>query len=413
MRQGMLRQLLVLGACVLLLLGVVFVFSAPAEAATAANDGNALGQYLPKPSWPTDPNQQPWLDIWQVVLTDEVKQRLGGEEAAKQKLMPLIIDAANLPMLNSQKQLLNAMEQWIAKHPQTFSDLGNGDITTGQVEDFVGTVQARYLGQLASRLLVMLQQPGWAHNSMSEARVSSQLRKAISQAAGQTKFQPINQWISNDLELGSCTKMVDVVDILFKYKRGMTLKSIWSFQDIDNHWAKSSINNMVTRSAIQGVSDEQFEPERAITKAEFCTLLFRSLDLQLATEPKVSFNDVAAGDWYYPGIMAAVDNGLISARSGQSFQPNAVLTRQEMASMLARAAALEGKGVTLSPAQVNAQLVRFRDQNQIQNWARSDVAAALKLGLIQGRPDGTFAPYATSTRAEAAVVLERLLTLVE
>ena len=55
----------------------------------------------------------------------------------------------------------------------------------------------------------------------------------------------------------------------------------------------------------------------------------------------------------------------------------------------------------------------FSDWQQIEPWAAEAVQATTGFGLMQGMDDGTFAPLSGTTRAQAAVVLCRLLDLLE
>lgn len=96
-----------------------------------------------------------------------------------------------------------------------------------------------------------------------------------------------------------------------------------------------------------------------------------------------------------------VEAGLITGRTAESFQPNAEISREEMTVILLRAYQLR-QGTALPAAPLSPSL---KDADSISGWAAEQVAAAASLGLVKGRADGTFAPKAPATRAEAAQLL--------
>jgi hypothetical protein len=62
------------------------------------------------------------------------------------------------------------------------------------------------------------------------------------------------------------------------------------------------------------------------------------------------------------------------------------------------------------PEEVSSELSRFNDAGNIGSWAKSSVAAAVKAGIVSGYNKDTIAPKADITRAEAAVIIRRLLS---
>ena len=58
------------------------------------------------------------------------------------------------------------------------------------------------------------------------------------------------------------------------------ISSITEFKDTVNHWAKEAINEMVSNNIISGVGNGMFEPDRAITRAEFATVMVKALKLE-------------------------------------------------------------------------------------------------------------------------------------
>ncbi|MDI4648584.1 M4 family metallopeptidase [Cohnella hashimotonis] len=178
-----------------------------------------------------------------------------------------------------------------------------------------------------------------------------------------------------------------------------------SFADIATHPDRAAIEKMAAKKLVLGAGAGRFQPDRTVTRAEFAALLARALGLQtLPAAP--AFADVKAGAWYGAPVTTAVSAGLISGYGNGSFGPGGVINRQELAVMLGRAIAYAGglpkdAGKASSGASVDAA--------KIPAWAAADAQALLAAGIMRNRADGSFAPAAPVTRAEAAVSLMRML----
>ncbi|WP_258359602.1 S-layer homology domain-containing protein [Moorella sulfitireducens] len=176
-----------------------------------------------------------------------------------------------------------------------------------------------------------------------------------------------------------------------------------SFVDVTSDsygWAKNTIEELAGAGIVAGIDGRHFEPGRAVTRAEFASLLTKALDLENSEATQVPFTDVKSGDRYAGAVAAAYAGGLIRGYEDGTFRPQKSITREEMAAMLARALDLldyEGD-------------VSFKDSDKISAWAMNSVAAAAARGLVKGYEDGTFRPAATASRAECAVMIYRMLT---
>jgi len=181
-----------------------------------------------------------------------------------------------------------------------------------------------------------------------------------------------------------------------------------SFNDIRGHWAQRDIELLASKLIIQGVSGSLFAPDSRITRAEFTALLVRALGIGVEDNiEKMTFQDVRREQWYASAIEAAVSAGLVNG-SGGRFAPDAPITREEMAVMVANALSVAGRsGVDASRAE--SLLHKFSDRSDISSWATLAVAQAVEAGIIDGYTSDTMAPSAYATRAEAAVMLKRLL----
>lgn len=182
------------------------------------------------------------------------------------------------------------------------------------------------------------------------------------------------------------------------------VKSSKTFGDTTGHWAQSAIELLASKLVITGTSAAAFSPAQSITRAEFAALITRSLGLAPAATG-TSFSDVRAGAWYTDAVQTASAAGLITGYTDGSFKPGSPITRQEMAAVLSKAMKYTGKTLTADPA----VLAKFRDASSIPAWSRAAVAEIAAAGIIQGTPDGAFAPAKLATRAEAATMLEKTL----
>lgn len=186
------------------------------------------------------------------------------------------------------------------------------------------------------------------------------------------------------------------------------VRSDKSFSDLKDHWAKEEVHLLANKLIVNGTSPADFSPDLPITRGEFAALLVRSLGLK-EEKAEVRFEDVQAAAWYAGAVGAAWETGLVSGYEDGRFHPDAAITREQMASMLARALAAGGK-----PAKSDLDgLKRFDDQAAISEWAKEAVGQALAAQIIEGETDRTFAGSEHATRAQSAVMLKRMLTYLQ
>lgn len=178
------------------------------------------------------------------------------------------------------------------------------------------------------------------------------------------------------------------------------------FSDIKGHWAESDIQNMIKKNVVQVGGDNKFYPNREITRAEFAVFLVRTLGLGENVQGSKNFKDVTSDKSYYREVLAAANSGIVAGVSADRFNPDAKITRQEMAVMLDRA--LKYAKVSVQPNQ--ALINKFADGKQIAAWAKNSVSVAVATNLIGGRENNSFAPKSFASRAEAVVILHRFLT---
>ena len=179
-----------------------------------------------------------------------------------------------------------------------------------------------------------------------------------------------------------------------------------SFNDVSDQGLQQELDILLGRDAISGFPDGGFHPDATVTRAEFVKMLVLSLGLPLPETPgSDGFSDVGASAWYAPYVDAAVSAGLVKGVTSQTFEPEASITRAQLAVMVVRA--MNGYTPT-SPL-----LVQFTDQAEIPAWALQDVMAGAEAGIVQGLPDGSFDPQGLATRSQAAAMIANLVTVTD
>ncbi|WP_158289508.1 S-layer homology domain-containing protein [Paenibacillus flagellatus] len=183
------------------------------------------------------------------------------------------------------------------------------------------------------------------------------------------------------------------------------IRSDRTFADVKGHWAREEIELLASKLVVQGMSADAFAPDRTISRAEFAAMLVRALGL-VEKPGESAYSDVRPeADWYAGAVGAASEAGWIEGYEDGTFRPDALITREQLAAMLARAIRYAGE---LPQADVSA-LERFSDHADAADWAKQPAAQLLTAGLIQGVTETTFAPQEPATRAQSAVLLKRML----
>jgi hypothetical protein len=168
--------------------------------------------------------------------------------------------------------------------------------------------------------------------------------------------------------------------------------------DIDGHWAEDELYDMVYADIVKGYSDQYgiitIKPNSQITRAEFAALLVRALNLQPGEQAK-SFVDVKPNQWFYKEVSTAASLGIVSGMTANTFEPNAKIQRDQIASMLVRAfdktVSFEGTPKA------------FKDVKEY--WGKPYIDKASAAGMINGKTATEFKPADRATRAEALKML--------
>ncbi len=149
---------------------------------------------------------------------------------------------------------------------------------------------------------------------------------------------------------------------------------------------------------IVGREGGMIEPESDITRAEVATIIYRLLDENERNKAKTKenvFTDVNEGDWFNTAVSTLASLELVKGRTADTFEPNAFITRAELATIFARMVEIEYDGKVL-----------FSDVSG--HWAESDINEAATAEWIVGY-NGLFRPDDNITRAEVMTLVNRVL----
>lgn len=189
-----------------------------------------------------------------------------------------------------------------------------------------------------------------------------------------------------------------------------TYTLIWhpmTFADVANHWSKDAVNDMASRLIVNGVNETHYNPNAAITRAEFAAIIVRALGLP-ENGKTVPYGDVKSSDWFIGAVAKAQEYGIIKGYEDGTFRPSKTITRVEAMAMIARAMKLTGLDTNVSSVDAVSVLSSFVDGTAVDAWAKQAAAAAVKNGLVKGS-EGGLLPKRNITRAETAVIVQRML----
>lgn len=169
-------------------------------------------------------------------------------------------------------------------------------------------------------------------------------------------------------------------------------------------WARDAINGLYDAGIVNGKTDTLFAPNDNVTRAEFAKMLMGVFGLTSDAFTTSSFYDVPSDSWYFQSVESAYNLGIINGVAAGYFDPNANITRQDMAVMVMRAATVSGRTISAT-----TEAKSFNDADSIADYAKEAVTTLQTGGIINGVSDTEFAPLSNATRAQAAQILYSFL----
>ncbi|OME92781.1 MULTISPECIES: tail fiber protein [Paenibacillus] len=178
--------------------------------------------------------------------------------------------------------------------------------------------------------------------------------------------------------------------------------------DMAGHWAEAAVNEMASRLILSGRDAAGFHPDAPVTRAEFVSMMVRSLGLTEQGSTS-TFQDVTSRDWYLGAVSAASKSGLIHGYADGTFLPDNPISRQEAAVIVARALEIAGVDLISGSSDSDAALGSFQDGIEWASWAKAAAVDVVGSGIMSGY-DGKLRPHSNMTRAETAIMLLRMLS---
>ena len=190
-----------------------------------------------------------------------------------------------------------------------------------------------------------------------------------------------------------------------------TYAVVWhqiEFPDVENHWAKDSINDMGSRMILFGDENGNYNPDSDITRAKFTATIVRALGL--APESGESdFSDVSTSAWYCGYVKTALEYGIIKGYNDGTFGPDDMITREQVMMMIARTMKITGLEAALTGSEISELLKVYTDGASVSDYALDSVAACIHAGIVSGTGNNMIAPKDYASGAEVAVMVQRML----
>lgn len=180
-----------------------------------------------------------------------------------------------------------------------------------------------------------------------------------------------------------------------------------TFDDVVFSENITAIEALASRSIIDGIGGGKFDPTANMSRAAFATIVTRGLGL--AAKDAGVFSDVPATAWYSGFIGTANAYGIINGIGNDKFDPEGSITRQQAATMVARAAKLCGLDTNLTAAETRDILAQFGDYIIVESWAQESLAFCYRENILD-QSDLNVEPGKAITRAEIAQMLFNMLT---
>ena len=122
------------------------------------------------------------------------------------------------------------------------------------------------------------------------------------------------------------------------------------------------------------------------------------------SQDKLRFEDVEKGSWYEAAVNWAAEKEIVKGMSETTFAPTAKITREQMATILARYAEFKGK----KGDDYAVDLSGFADLDSVSDWALDAMNWCVATELMKGVTDTTLDPKGNATRAQVATLMQRL-----
>lgn len=145
-------------------------------------------------------------------------------------------------------------------------------------------------------------------------------------------------------------------------------------------WYYGAVVFIAQRGITTGTSATTFAPEATLTRGQFITMLLRAYEIAPDEDPTDNFSD--AGDTYYTAYLAAAKRlGIANGIGDNKFAPEQAITRQEMFTLLYNTLRLLDRRLDGDSGRT---LAGFLDSDDIASWALDALTALVRTGTVVG-----------------------------
>ena len=181
-----------------------------------------------------------------------------------------------------------------------------------------------------------------------------------------------------------------------------------TFRDVIGHKNQQAIEALAEKGVINGMTADTFAPDAGLTRAQFCAIVVRALGL--SQEKTSEFTDVLQSDWFCGFVGAASKAGIVNGIGNGKFSPKGAITREQAATMLARAA--KTLGLSGAAKDVDGALSKYPDAAKASSYAKDALAFCAENGILES--DRTeLRPSEAICRCEVAQMVWNLLAAAE
>lgn len=171
------------------------------------------------------------------------------------------------------------------------------------------------------------------------------------------------------------------------------------FADTTGHWAEEAIDRWSEVGVVNGVSEDSFNPNGQLTRAEGAQIFTNLLKLTAKADLS-AYTDVAADAWYADAMAACVAQGIMNGVAADQMNPNGTVTREMFFVMFARALGIQEESSLKGD---------FTDASEISSWAKGYVYALINNGYVNGTAEGVISPELNINRASVMALLDQTI----
>ncbi len=175
-----------------------------------------------------------------------------------------------------------------------------------------------------------------------------------------------------------------------------TAANVGPFTDVkEDEWFAEYVAYVYEYGLMNGTSKTTFSPNDTCTRAMAATVLYRIEGEPAVAEP-ATFTDLK-DDWYLDPVAWAEDEGVVNGVGNGKFDPDGLVTREQLVTMIWRYAG--------SPEPtVDGGIDNFPDAKSVSDYAVKAFNWAIAKGIIDGK-DHKLVPAGNATRAEFAKII--------